>query len=148
MRMQTILTAAALAAVLAVPTRAEDVACRTATGHAVKVMRQYDSVFAGRVVSSEEKGGERLVVFDVARSWKGLRGQVTVHVASGENAPVFAVGGSYVVFANGSREDLRTDACAPNNDVAYMGVAMKQLDQSAGFRTPLQMPERRAAAQD
>ena len=134
--------AVALAAALgAGPASAEDCGCK-AKGEAVDALGAYKAAFAGRVVSVRENGADRTVTLQVFRAWKGPRAKtLDVTTASGVCGAAFEQGGDYVVFANGAKDALRTDSCAPVAAIAQSARAVRQLDLNTGYGSnPLRVP--------
>lgn len=106
--------------------------CTTsASDHAVKDLGRYKSAFAGKVVSVEPDGR---VTFEVLRVWKGPRGKTMALKSAGpENCRFpFEQGKHYLVYANGEKEALSTDRCAPIAELQNAGTQMRQLDLHTG----------------
>jgi hypothetical protein len=117
-------------------------ACAPRPAHAVDAMSNARAVFAGRVSEVKPQDDGSLVVrFDVARAWKGGRkAAAVVTAASGECAASFAAGKDYLVFAEGTKETLKVDACG-TRELAQAGAAVSQLDLNGGYAgRPLRMP--------
>ncbi len=106
--------------------------CTTsASDHAVKDLGRYKSAFAGKVVSVEPDGR---VTFEVLRVWKGPRAKTLSLKSSGPESCRFPFeqGGQYLVYANGEKEALSTDRCAPNAHLQNAATQMRQLDLHTG----------------
>jgi len=106
--------------------------CTTsASDHAVKDLSRYKSAFAGKVVRVEPDGR---VTFEVLRVWKGPRAKsLALKSAGPENCRFpFEQGRQYLVYANGDKEALSTDRCAPIAELQNAGSQMRQLDLHTG----------------
>lgn len=105
--------------------------CTTAASdHAVKDLSRYKSAFAGKVVSVEPDGR---VSFEVLRTWKGPRAKALAVKAGPENCRFpFETGKQYLVYANGEKDSLSTDRCAPMAELQNAATQMRQLDLHTG----------------
>lgn len=129
--------------------RADDCGCETRFGHAVEALPAFKSAFAGRVESVREEGETRTVTFRVFRAWKGPRErQLTVATPANACGVSFEQGSEYVVFATGTNDTLRTDACSPTSALAPAARSVRQLDLHAGYGSnPLRVPRAEGPAQ-
>jgi hypothetical protein len=132
------------AAAAATPTQPiQGCACAPRPAHAVDAMSDARAVFAGRVREVKaQDDGSAVVTFAVGRAWKGARkGPVVVSAPSGDCAMPFAAGKDYLVFAEGTKESLKVDACG-TRELSASGAAVSQLDMNGGYAgRPLRMPE-------
>jgi hypothetical protein len=113
--------------------------CAPAADHAEKELGRHQSAFAGRVTGVE---GDR-VTFEVERVWKGPREKALTLTSTSRPGCAFAfeTGKDYVVFADGRKDALSTDPCAPNRELADASRTVKQLDLHAGYASsPLRIP--------
>ena len=138
----TIVAVALAAALGAGPASAEDCGCKAKGGDAADALSSYKAAFAGRVTSVRETGTDRTVTLQVFRSWKGPRAKtVDVVTAAGACGASLEQGADYIVFANGAKDALRTDSCAPNAALAQSSRAVRQLDLNTGYGSnPLRVP--------
>lgn len=117
----------------------QDCSCGPRNDDAVRRMARHKSAFAGRVQAVEPSADALRVTFDVSRVYKGPRAKtLTVSTRAGECGFTFAPGKPYLVFANGDKTALSTDACAGNVDLEQPTSAVRQLDMHSGYaRSPL-----------
>ena len=103
--------------------------CPASSGHAVKDLSRYKSAFAGRV--SEIDGSK--VSFEILRVYKGARSKTLVLSAGAQGCSFsFEKGQSYLVYANGEKDSLSTDNCAPNRALGAATAELRQLDLHTG----------------
>jgi subtilase family serine protease len=85
-----------------------------------ELLEPYAAVFIGNIIEIEEAHVHDVIHFDIGQSWKGVDvKEVIVRKAfAGYKGIQFEVGGAYLVFASGVRDDLRINACSRTKKLA------------------------------
>lgn len=128
---------------------AGDCGCAPRESHAVAALPAFKSAFAGRVESVRQDGDSVSATLRVFRAWKGPRDRMlTVATPAGACGVSFQPGSDYLVYATGTKESLRTDACGPTAPLGQSARAVRQLDLHAGYGpNPLRVPPPDPASQ-
>lgn len=106
------------------------VSLRCVNTPAIELAGKSKAVFSGQVIDIKKSEGIEEVRFKVLKSWKHVRGdEVVLFNHPHHEAPHYQVGRTYLVFAGGDGNRLKTGMCSGVRDTQSAQNEIRQLDR-------------------